>query len=95
MAAIIPFDSKEQVLQWCNDTPYGLASYIFSENLNTVWYMSEFLENGMVSVNTGLFTDAALPFGGVKESGFGREGSLYGMDDYTVIKSITLGNVYN
>lgn len=95
LAAIIPFDSKEQVLQWCNDTPYGLASYIFSENLNTVWYMSEFLENGMVSVNTGLFTDAALPFGGVKESGFGREGSLYGMDDYTVIKSITLGNVYN
>ncbi|EMG50490.1 UGA2 Succinate-semialdehyde dehydrogenase [NADP(+)] [Candida maltosa Xu316] len=94
LAAITPFKTKEQVIEWCNDTPFGLASYVFSENLNTVWYMSEFLETGMVSANTGLFTDAALPFGGIKESGFGREGSLYGMDDYTVIKSITLGNVY-
>lgn len=94
LAAIVKFDTKEEVLQWCNDTPYGLASYVFSENLNNVWYLSEYLESGMVSVNTGLFTDASLPFGGVKESGFGREGSLYGIDDYTVIKSITLGNVY-
>lgn len=95
LGAITPFDTKEEVLHWCNDTPYGLASYVFSDNLNTVWYMSEYLESGMVSVNTGLFTDAALPFGGIKESGFGREGSLYGMDDYTVVKSITLGNVYH
>lgn len=95
LGAITPFNTKEEVLHWCNDTPFGLASYVFSENLNTVWYMSEYLESGMVSVNTGLFTDAALPFGGVKESGFGREGSLYGMDDYTVLKSITLGNVYH
>ncbi|EGW31642.1 succinate semialdehyde dehydrogenase NADP+ linked [Spathaspora passalidarum NRRL Y-27907] len=95
LGAIIKFSTKEEVLHWCNDTPFGLASYVFSENLNNVWYMSEYLETGMVSVNTGLFTDAALPFGGVKESGFGREGSLYGVDDYTVIKSITLGNVYH
>lgn len=95
LGAIVKFDTKEQVLHWCNDTPFGLASYVFSENLNNIWYMSEYLETGMVSVNTGLFTDAALPFGGVKESGFGREGSLYGVDDYTVVKSITLGNVYH
>lgn len=94
LAALLKFDTKEQVLEWCNDTPYGLASYVFSENFNTIWYMSEFLEAGMVSVNTGLFTDAAMPFGGVKESGFGREGSLHGIDDYTVVKAITLGNVY-
>ena len=87
LAAIIPFDSKEQVLQWCNDTPYGLASYIFSENLNTVWYMSEFLENGMVSVNTGLFTDAALPFGGLKNQVL-VEGSLYGMDDIPLLNQL-------
>ncbi|KAK6200335.1 Aldehyde/histidinol dehydrogenase [Scheffersomyces amazonensis] len=95
LGAIIKFDNKEQVLGWCNDTPYGLASYVFSENLNNIWYMSEYLESGMVAVNTGIFTDAAMPFGGVKESGFGREGSLYGIDDYTVVKSITLGNIYH
>ena len=94
LAALLKFDTKEQVLDWCNDTPYGLASYVFSENLNTIWFMSEYLESGMVAVNTGLFTDAAMPFGGVKESGFGREGSLYGIDDYTVVKAITLGNMY-
>lgn len=95
LAALVKFDTKEEVLHWCNDTPFGLASYVFSESLNNIWYMSEYLESGMVSVNTGIFTDAAMPFGGVKESGFGREGSLYGMDDYTVVKSITLGNVYH
>lgn len=94
LAALLKFDTKEQVLEWCNDTPYGLASYVFSENLNNIWFMSEYLESGMVAVNTGLFTDAAMPFGGVKESGFGREGSLYGIDDYTVVKAITLGNMY-
>lgn len=94
LAAIIKFDTKEEVLDLCNDTEYGLSSYVFSENFNNIWYMSEYLESGMVAVNTGLFTDAAMPFGGVKESGFGREGSLHGIDDYTVVKSITLGNVY-
>ncbi|CAK9439365.1 uncharacterized protein LODBEIA_P35220 [Lodderomyces beijingensis] len=94
LAAIAKFSTKEEVLELCNDTHFGLASYIFSQNINTIWYMSEYLESGMVSVNTGIFTDAALPFGGIKESGFGREGSLYGIDDYTVVKSINLGNVY-
>lgn len=94
LAALVKFDTKEEVLEECNNTKFGLASYVFSQNLNTVWYMSEFLESGMVSVNTGVFTDVALPFGGVKESGFGREGSLHGIDDYTVLKSINLGNVY-
>lgn len=95
LGAIIKFETKEEALHYCNDTPFGLASYVFSENLNNIWYMSEYLECGMVSVNTGLFTDAALPFGGVKESGFGREGSLHGIDDFVVLKSITLGNVYH
>lgn len=95
LAAIVKFKTKDEVIHACNDTPYGLAAYVFSESLNTVYQVSEALETGMVSVNTGLFTDAALPFGGVKESGFGREGSLYGLDDYTVVKSIALGNVYD
>lgn len=95
LAAIIKFDTKEEVIRDCNDTPYGLSAYVFSEGLNTIYSVSEALEVGMVSVNTGIFTDAALPFGGIKESGFGREGSLYGIDDYTVVKSISLGNVYS
>lgn len=95
LAAVAKFETKDEVLKLCNDTPYGLAAYVFSESLNTVYQVSEALEAGMVSVNTGVFSDAALPFGGVKESGFGREGSLYGLDDYTVVKSITLGNVYS
>lgn len=95
LAAIVKFKTKDEVIKDCNDSPYGLAAYVFSESLNTVYTVSESLETGMVSVNTGLFTDAALPFGGIKESGFGREGSLYGLDDYTVVKSIALGNVYD
>lgn len=95
LAAIVKFKTKDEVVKACNDTPYGLAAYLFSENLNTVYTVSESLEAGMVSVNTGLFTDASMPFGGIKESGFGREGSLYGLDDYTVVKSIVLGNVYD
>ncbi|KAI5952432.1 UGA2 [Candida jiufengensis] len=94
LAAIAKFENRDEILKICNDTPYGLASYVFSESLNNIWYMSEYLETGMVSVNTGVFTDCSLPFGGVKESGFGREGSLHGIDDYTYVKSINLGNVY-
>lgn len=94
LAALSRFETRDDVLQQCNDSPFGLASYVFTKDLNTAWYMSEFLESGMVAVNTGVFTDAAMPFGGVKESGFGREGSSVGVDDYTVLKSITLGNVY-
>lgn len=95
LGALVKFETKEQVLKWCNDTPYGLSAYVFSNDLNTVWYMSEGLEAGMVAVNTGVFTDAAMPFGGIKESGFGREGSLHGIDDYVVVKAITLGDVYS
>lgn len=95
LAAIFKFTTKDEVLYECNNTPYGLCAYVFSENLNTCYTMSEDLEAGMVSVNTGLFTDASLPFGGIKESGFGREGSLYGMDDYSVVKSVIFGNVYH
>lgn len=94
LAAIANFETQQEALAECNDTPFGLAAYVFLESLNRVWQVSEELEAGMVSVNSGIFTDAALPFGGVKESGFGREGSLYGLDDYTVVKSISLGNVY-
>lgn len=93
LAAIFPFESTEQVVQWANDSSVGLASYVFSSDINTIYSVSEALETGMVSCNTGIFTDCAIPFGGVKESGFGREGSLYGIEDYTVIKTVNIGNI--
>lgn len=93
LCALIPFDTAEEVVGYANDTELGLASYVFSQNINTIYTVAEALETGMVSCNTGLFTDCAIPFGGVKESGFGREGSLHGIEDYTVIKTITIGNL--
>ncbi|SCW00654.1 LAFE_0C08988g1_1 [Lachancea fermentati] len=93
LCAIIPFDTTEEVVKCANDSNVGLAAYVFSKNVDTIFTVSEALETGMVSCNTGLFTDCAIPFGGVKESGFGREGSLYGIEDYTVIKTVTIGNL--
>ncbi|ODQ79869.1 hypothetical protein BABINDRAFT_161546 [Babjeviella inositovora NRRL Y-12698] len=93
LGALIKFETAEEVIEYANGVDHGLASYVFSENYNTILMVSEALEAGMVSCNTGLFTDCAIPFGGVKESGFGREGSLYGLDDYTTIKTITIGNL--
>jgi len=93
LAAIIPFESTKQVIEWANDSNVGLAAYIYTQDINTLYSVSEALEAGMVSVNTSAFSDVTFPFGGVKESGFGREGSLYGIEDYTVIKSVNIGNI--
>lgn len=93
LCALIPFDTMEEVVGYANDTELGLASYVFSKNIDTIYTVAEALETGMVACNTGLFTDCSIPFGGVKESGFGREGSLHGIEDYTVIKTITIGNL--
>lgn len=93
LCALIPFDTMEEVVGYANDTELGLASYVFSKNIDTVYTVAEALETGMVSCNTGLFSECTIPFGGVKESGFGREGSLHGIEDYTVIKTITIGNL--
>lgn len=93
LCPIFTFKTVEEVLGYANDTELGLASYVFTKNVNTLFTVSEALEAGMVSCNTGLFSDSSVPFGGVKESGFGREGSLYGIDDYTTVKSIIIGNL--
>jgi succinate-semialdehyde dehydrogenase/glutarate-semialdehyde dehydrogenase len=93
LGAIFPFDTTEQVVEWANDSDVGLAAYVFSKDINTIYTVSEALESGMVSCNAGVFTDCSLPFGGVKESGFGREGSLYGIDDYIVIKAVNIGGI--
>lgn len=93
LCPVFSFDTLEEVVGYANDTELGLASYVFSKNVNTLITVSEAIEAGMVSCNTGLFSDSAVPFGGVKESGFGREGSLYGIEDYTVVKSTIIGNL--
>ncbi|CCD25939.2 succinate-semialdehyde dehydrogenase (NAD(P)(+)) NDAI_0G01630 [Naumovozyma dairenensis CBS 421] len=93
LCPIFKFDTLEEVVGYANDTELGLASYVFSKNVDTIYTVVEALEAGMVSCNTGIFSDAAIPFGGIKESGFGREGSLHGIEDYTVLKTITIGGL--
>jgi succinate-semialdehyde dehydrogenase/glutarate-semialdehyde dehydrogenase len=93
VAALFPFKDEEGVIQLANATEFGLAGYIFTNDISRVWRVAEKMETGMVGVNTGLISDAAAPFGGVKESGFGREGSKYGVDEYTILKTITMGGM--
>lgn len=95
VAPIIKFDSEEEVVEEANNTPYGLAAYFFSRDIGRIWRVSEGLEYGMIAINTGRMSSEMLPFGGVKESGHGREGSKYGLDDYMEIKSLTLGSLHN
>lgn len=90
VAPLIKFSNDEEVLRLANDTEVGLAGYFYSQNLARIFNIAERLEVGMIGVNTGAISEAAFPFGGVKESGFGREGSKYGIDDYTIIKGVVL-----
>ncbi|CAI7565658.1 unnamed protein product [Penicillium bialowiezense] len=93
LAAIFTFSSEEQVIKMANDTEFGLAGYFFSENINRVLRVAKQLECGMIGVNTGLISAAETPFGGVKESGIGREGSKYGLGEYQNIKAVTIGGL--
>ncbi|KAG7151931.1 hypothetical protein HYQ46_012247 [Verticillium longisporum] len=93
LAPIFAFDTLEEVIELANDTEFGLAGYFFSNNLKTIWAAATQLEVGMVGVNTGKISAAEAPFGGVKESGLGREGSKYGLAEFQVMKNITLGDM--
>ncbi|BFZ53054.1 succinate semialdehyde dehydrogenase NADP+ linked [Savitreella phatthalungensis] len=93
VAPVYKFKTEGEVIALANSAEVGLAGYFFSENVGRIWRVSEALEVGMVGANTGLISDSALPFGGVKQSGLGREGSKYGLEDYTVIKAVTLGGL--
>ncbi len=93
VAPLFKFETEAEVVQAANDTEFGLASYFYSNNHARVWRVSEALECGMVGVNTGLISTAEAPFGGVKQSGLGREGSRQGMDDYLEIKYICMGGI--
>ena len=93
VAPIIRFKTEQEAISIANDTVYGLASYVYTRDIGRVWRVSESLEYGMVGVNEGIISNPAAPFGGVKQSGYGREGSLYGLEDYTEIKYICMGGV--
>ncbi|KKK22063.1 hypothetical protein P175DRAFT_0517783 [Aspergillus ochraceoroseus IBT 24754] len=89
VAGLFPFDTEQEVVDLSNASEVGLAAYVFSRDISRVYRVAEALEVGMVGVNSGLISDPATPFGGVKESGFGREGSKYGIESYQNIKMIT------
>ena len=90
VAPIFRFESEEEVIALANDTPVGLASYFYGRDIGRVFRVAEKLEYGMVGVNTGLISNEAAPFGGIKESGQGREGSKYGIEDYVEVKYLCL-----
>jgi succinate-semialdehyde dehydrogenase/glutarate-semialdehyde dehydrogenase len=94
LAAIFSFDSEEEVIELANDTEFGLAGYFFSRDIGQVVRVSQRMQCGMIGVNTGLISAAESPFGGVKESGVGREGSKYGLAEFQNIKSVTIGNLH-
>ncbi|RQS57029.1 aldehyde dehydrogenase family protein, partial [Burkholderia sp. Bp8963] len=90
LAPLFKFSSDDEVIRFANDTEFGLAAYFYSRDIGRVWKVAEALEYGMVGVNTGLISNEVAPFGGVKQSGMGREGSHYGIDDYVVVKYLCL-----
>ena len=93
LAPLFRFNTEADVIAMANDTEFGLAAYFYARDIGRVWRVAEALESGMVGVNTGLISNEIAPFGGVKQSGLGREGSQYGMEDYLVMKYICLGGI--
>lgn len=93
VAPLYRFDTEEEAIRLANDTTYGLASYFFAGDLGRIWRVSEGLEYGMVGINTGLMSTELHPFGGVKESGIGREGSHHGLSEYLETKYLCMGGV--
>ncbi|MGB6154584.1 NADP-dependent succinate-semialdehyde dehydrogenase [Castellaniella sp.] len=90
VAPLFRFSDDAEVIRMANDTEYGLAAYFYSRDIGRVWRVAEALEYGMVGINTGLISNEAVPFGGVKQSGLGREGSHYGLDEYLVVKYLSM-----
>ena len=93
VAPVTTFETEEEAIALANDTEFGLASYFFARDLGRVWRVGEALEYGIVGINTGIISTEVAPFGGIKESGTGREGSKYGLDEYLEIKYLCLGGI--
>ena len=93
LAPVFKFSTEEEAIRMANDTEFGLASYFYTNDVNRIWRVSEALEYGMVGVNEGVISNEVAPFGGMKESGLGREGSHYGIDDFLELKYICMGGL--
>ena len=93
VAPVFRFETEDQALAAANATEFGLAAYFYSRDVARVFRVAERLESGMVGVNTGLISNEVAPFGGVKQSGIGREGSKYGIDEYLVVKYVCIGGI--
>ena len=93
VAPLLRFATEDEAVAMANDTEFGLAAYFYSQNLGRIWRVGEALEYGIVGINEGLISNEMAPFGGIKESGNGREGSKYGIDDYIEIKYLCLGGL--
>ena len=93
LAPLFRFTEEAELLEAANDTEFGLAAYVYSHDIGRIWRMAEAIETGMVGINVGLMANEAVPFGGIKESGIGREGSHYGLEDYLEVKYICMGGI--
>ncbi|TAL95228.1 MAG: NAD-dependent succinate-semialdehyde dehydrogenase [Paraburkholderia sp.] len=93
LAPLFRFTTDDEVVAFANDTEFGLAGYFFSRDIGRIWRVAEALEYGMIGINTGLISNEVAPFGGIKQSGFGREGSRYGLDEYLTTKYLCVGGI--
>jgi succinate-semialdehyde dehydrogenase/glutarate-semialdehyde dehydrogenase len=93
VAPLLRFDTDAEAIRVANDTEYGLAAYFYSRDIGRVWRAAEALEYGIVGINTGIISTEVAPFGGMKQSGIGREGSRHGIDEYLEVKYLCMGGV--
>ncbi len=93
VAPLFRFKTEEEAIRHANDTEFGLASYFYARDVGRIFRVAEALESGMVGVNEGIISTEVAPFGGVKQSGLGREGSKYGIEEYLEIKYLTIGGI--
>ena len=93
MVPVVRFEREDEVVAAANDTPFGLAAYFYTRVIARAWRVADALESGIVGLNEGAIAAEAAPFGGVKESGYGREGSTHGLDDYLHIKYVCQGGL--
>ena len=93
IAPLVRFEDDNEAIRLANNSEFGLASYFYSRDIQRVWRVAESLESGMVGINDGIISTEVAPFGGIKESGLGREGSKYGIENYVELKYLCFGGV--